>query len=248
MTTHDPGTRFVLDAASIANFVRLQRMIFGWKQEALAAQAKVSHSTGQRVERGARVRPAQLRKIAVALGKPEDEFLRARVRPTAEQMAANLAGMFAWTEGRVPVTVAPLTTASQLRALLATDALLLDSGLGEEAADDVAELREWLDLASFIQAERAGLIGPKPGRDFRVRRLWRDVLDCTGRIARAHRAVVLAGSYDAKAGQSLEPVRIAIFAIRSRERDPAVGTMTTVWASERVDEPAMFADYFAETL
>lgn len=133
----------------------------------LAAEAGVSLATVSRVERGLRVRPTQLQKLARALGKPEDEFLRTRVRPSPEEAAANLVEMFAWTEGRIPVSVAPFKTELQLRTMLATFSLLFNSDLDADAAEDVAELREWLDLASFVQAEREGVIGPKPDRDFR---------------------------------------------------------------------------------
>ena len=244
METVEPLETFVLDEAAIANFVKLQRTFNGWKQDMLAAEAGVSLATVSRVERGQKVRPAQLRKLARALGKPEDEFVRERVRPTPEEAAANFVDMFAWTERRVPVAVAPFRTELQLRASLATFSLLLDSDLDDNAADDVAELREWLDLASFVQAERDGVIGPKPDRDFRVRRLWRDVLDCVERLERAHAAVVLPGTYAAEPVMGGEPIKIAVVAIRSRRRNPAASTITTLWADAKVDEQLMLAACF----
>lgn len=246
MTTIDPTTTFVLDGAAIANFVKLQRLIFRWKQQTLASEARVSLATVQCVERGVRVRPAQLRKIAVALRQPEDEFLRQRVRPTADEAAANFVEMFAWTEGRVPVQVAPFRSEPQLKALLATQSLLFQSDLGSDAAADLAELREWLDLASFVQAERLGLIGRKPERDFRVRPLWRDVLACAERIERTHAAVILTGTYEAEPTHGREPISIAILAVRSRRANPAAGTISALWADAKVDERQMLADYFAE--
>lgn len=246
MTTIDPSATFVLNGAAIANFVKLQRLFFRWKQQTLASEAGVSLATVQRVERGVRVRPAQLRKIAVALRQPEDEFLRSRMRPTAEEAAANFVEMFAWTEGRVPVAVAPFRSESQLKAMLATQSLLFESDLGPEAADDLAELREWLDLASFVQAERLGLIGRKPERDFRVRPLWRDVLACAGRIERTHAATILTGTYEAEPSHDGVPIAIALLAVRSRRSNPAAGTIPTLWADARVDERQMLADYFAE--
>lgn len=243
MDTDEPLEPFVLDEAAIANFVKLQRTIYGWKQDMLAAEASVSLATVSRVERGQKVRPAQLRKLAHALGKPEDEFVRERVRPSPEDAAANFVKMFAWTEGRVPVTVAPFRTERQLRAALASFSLLLDSDL-DDAADDVAELREWFDLASFVQAERKGLIGAKLDRDFRVRRLWRDVLDRVERLERTHAAVVLTGTYAAETVKSGESITIVVIAIRSRRRNPAASKISTLWADAKVDEDQMLADYF----
>lgn len=110
MTISDSDNTFIMDGAAIANFVKLQRTFFQWKQETLASIAGVSLATVQRVEQGVRVRPAQLRKLAVALGQPEDVFLKERVRPTPAEAEENLANMFSWTEGRLPVSVAPFKT------------------------------------------------------------------------------------------------------------------------------------------
>jgi transcriptional regulator with XRE-family HTH domain len=245
MTTIEPGETLKLDGDAIANFVKLQRHIFGWKQDILASMADVSLATVQRVERGIKVRPAQLRKIAKALRQPEDEFLRERVRPTAEQAAANFIAMFDWMEGRVPVEVAPLRTEQQLRAIVMTEALLLVDDLAPDAADAVDELREWFGLASFIQAERDGLISPGPDRNYRVRQLWRNILECVERIEQVHSAVILAGTYEAGVIDGDGKVPIAIMAIRSRRSNPAAGKIRTLWADAKVDQRQMLADYFA---
>lgn len=237
---------FTLDPASIANFVKLQRRIWGWKQQALASEAGVSLATIQRIERGERVRPAQLRKLAIAFRRPEDEFLRERVRPTPEEFEENLCNMFSWTEGRVPVDVAPFRTELQLRAMLESVSLLVDADLDTAADDDIAELREWLDLASFVQAERKDLIGPKPSRDFKVRELWRDLLACVERIEKMHGAICLTGIYTAMSTPNNEPVEIALLAIRSRNRDPSVAKLTQLWAEEKVDQRQILADYFVD--
>ncbi|MFB0875858.1 hypothetical protein ACETPF_19900, partial [Sphingobium sp. sgz301304] len=84
----------------------------------------------------------------------------------------------------------------------------------------------------------------KPDRDFRVRRLWRDVLDSVDRLERTHAAVVLTGTYTAEPLTGGEPIRIAVVAIRSRRRNPAATKITTLWADAKVDERQMLADYF----
>lgn len=81
----DPQT-FNLDSAVIANFVRLQRGFWHWKQATLASQAGISLRTVERIERGEMASPSLLRKLAVALRLPEDEFLRLRTRPTDDEM------------------------------------------------------------------------------------------------------------------------------------------------------------------
>jgi len=243
MPAIEPDT-FTLDGEAIANFVRLQRMFFGWKQDMLASEADVSLATVQRVERGVRVRPAQLRRIAKALRQPEDEFLRERVRPTHEEAAANFAATFDWMHGRTPVAVAPLRTEAQLRVIVMTQALLLVDDLEPEAAADVDELREWLGLAASVQAERHGLLGSKPDRHLPVRPLWRDILACAERIERTHCAAILAGTYEAEPMNGQGAIPIAIIAIRSRRRNPAAATIRSLWADAKVDERQMLADFF----
>lgn len=242
MMRSDLNNTFTLDSKAIANFVKLQRLFLGWKQETLASMAGVSLATVQRVERGVRVRPAQLRKLAVALHQPADTFTKERPRPTPIEVEQNLASMFSWAEGRVPVSVAPFKTERQLRALLTTDALLFTSDLEQKADNDLAELREWLDLAGFIQAERSGLIGPEPGRDLKVRRLWRDILDCVERLQRSYRAVILTGVYDAEPTYGREPITIGAVAVRSLEKNPAASKISTLWADAKVDETQMHYD------
>lgn len=243
MTASDSEDTFHLDGAAIANFVKLQRSIYGWKQDTLASLAGVSLATIQRVERGIRVRKAQLSKIAVALNQSEDEFFKERRRPTPDKVAENLAAMLSWTEGRVPVSVAPFENENQLRDLLRADALLFTSDLGPEAEDNLAELREWLDFGGFIQAERAGLFGPGPGRDLKVRKLWRDILDCATRLRQTHKAVILTGLYDAEPTHGREPITIGIVAVRSLQRNPAAGKIAELWADKKIDEQQVFADY-----
>jgi transcriptional regulator with XRE-family HTH domain len=240
--TDTPET-FSLDPDGIANFVRLQRRIFGRKQDMLASEAGVSLATVSRVERGFRIRPSQLRKLSVALRQPADEFLRKRVRPTPEEAYMNFANMFAWTDGHVAVDVAPFRTEAQLRATLQTRGLFTHSDLGDDAEADIDELLDWLDLVSFIQAERHGLFGRKSDRSLKVRELWRDVLACVERIERTHVAVCLTGTYMAKPTEGGAEFQVAILAIRSRKRNPAAGNLSVLWVEKAVDLTVMLNAY-----
>src|SRR5438105_572759 len=102
---------------AIAAFVRVQRGLFGWKGDTLAALTGVSLSTVERVERGETVRPRQLHKLAQALKRSEDLFTRPIAPLTDEQALAALVREWAWMEGRVPVAVAPLRKEAQIRSL-----------------------------------------------------------------------------------------------------------------------------------
>ena len=112
---------------TIAAFVKLQRAFYGWKRETLAALAKVSLSTVERVERGETVRASSLEKLALALNQPHDAFTAVRVPLSPERALASLADSFSWMDGMLPVDVAPLRHESQLRALSDTEVVLVAS-------------------------------------------------------------------------------------------------------------------------
>ncbi len=111
---------------------------------------------------------------------------------------------FSWMDGKVSVRVAPLRGEAQLRALTESDVFIVVSDLeSEEAANEVDGLREYLDLTSFVRAEDGTLL-PKRERSFRIRQLYKDVLDAALSIERSYKAVCLAGTYEAKSGTSSE--------------------------------------------
>lgn len=219
---------------SIAAFVKMQRQFFGWKQDTLAALAGVSLSTVERVERGERVRDAQLQKLARALKREDDLFTRHVIPRTPEEALAALEHDWSWIEGRVPVDVSPLRKEAQLRAIASADMLLPTSDIGTEAEGALAELREWFDLASFIRLEQSGAIAG--GSKVSMRPFYRDVLQCAQRIEANLRAVCLVGTYDAcLTGFEHGPIPVAVLALRSRDSNPAAGKLRTLWADANFD-------------
>lgn len=243
MTTNQDPPTFLLDGAAIANFVRLQRGFWHWKQVTLASEAGISLRTVERIERGEMASPSVLRKLAVALRLPEDEFLRPRTRPTEGEMVAMLGDSIGWMADTTPVAVEPLRTEPQLKRLLYTDSSVITGDLDPEAQPMLDELRDWLGLAVHVRLEMDGVIGPKPERSFRVRAIYRDVLDCARRIERAHNAVCLAGTYDAMlSDRPGEKASIAVLTFRSRARNPAIGTFRTLLAPSTLTEIEIYAD------
>lgn len=247
MTMNQDPQTFNLDSAAIANFVRLQRGFWHWKQATLASQAGISLRTVERIERGEMASPSVLRKLAVALRLPEDEFLRLRTRPTDDEMAAMLAESIGWMADTAPVAVKPLRTEPQLKRLLYAHSSVLTDDLDPEAEPMLDELRDWLGLAVHVRLEIDGLIGPKPERKFRVRPFYRDVLDCVHRIERTHKAVCLAGTYEAAlSDRSGETATIAVLTIRSRARNPAIGTFRTLLAPSTLSEREIYAELYQD--
>lgn len=245
MTTNQDPQSFNLDGAAIANFVRLQRVFWHWKQATLASQAGISLRTVERIERGEMASPNVLRKLAVALRLPEDEFLRPLTRPSEDEMAAMFAESFGWMADTVPVAVKPLRTEPQLKRLLYVHCSVLTDDLDPEAEPMLNELRDWLRLAVHVRLEIDGVIGQQPERDFRVRPLYRDVLDCVRRIERTHKAVCLAGTYEAALSDKPgETAKIAVLTIRSRARNPAIGTFRTLLAPSTLTEREIYAELY----
>lgn len=190
-------------------------------------------STVQRVERGEAVRPAQLRKLAVALKRAPDAFTR-EVTPLTPTVALEaLRRDAAWMNGRVRVKVAPLRKEAQVRELAQTELFVADSDVGDEAAGAISELREWFDLASFIRMEHSGAIQTASSNKAPLREFYRSLLESVRRIEAEHRAVCLAGTYKASTTGVLG--RVAVIALRSRDNSPAAATIKTLWAEGSID-------------
>ena len=221
---------------TIAGFVKLQRAIYGWKRETLAALAKVSLSTVERVERGETVRASSLEKLALALNQRRDAFTALRVPLSPEEALASLVDSFSWMEGKVPVEVAPLRRETQLRALAETDVILITSDLeGEDAACEVDGLREYLDLTSFVRVEDGTLL-PKRERSFCLRNLYKDVLAAVENLERKFKAVCLVGTFAARSSSPGDSaIRVAVVAVRSRERNPGAVNIKRLMAEGTVD-------------
>lgn len=220
---------------SVAFFVKMQRCHWRWKQTTLASVAGVSLSTVERVERGEAVSPDSLSRIGVALGFPADYLTAPRQKLSEEEALRRLVDSVSWMEGKVEVTVAPLTTEKQLREIASTDMIVLGSDLDEAAAGDLDELREWVDLIGFMRCRDAGLIGPKPERRFRMRDLYDNLFQHLERMQTRHKAVCLVGTYTAETDSPAFPTAtVAVVSLRSKTRNPAAAKLTSAWCEQKV--------------
>lgn len=233
----------VPSAETIAFFVRMQRGMLRWKKEMLAVQAGVSLSTLERVERGEPVSIGSLEKLAVALGQDKGAFTQPRVPLGEEEAARRLAESFAWVKDTVPVKVAPLRKERQLREILGTLTAILSSDL-DDAEEDLAQLREWLDLASFMSARDGKFFGPRPDRSFRRRDLYRDVFACVQNIERRYKAVCMVGVYKAESNlDGFAEIDVAVVVFRSRENNPAIATYEEMRGPAFIDMKQVLRDW-----
>lgn len=220
---------------SVAFFVKVQRGHWRWKQPTLAAMAGVSLSTIQRVERGEPVCSDSLSKIAVALGFPAEYLTAPRKKLSEEEALRSLVESVAWMDGMMEVPVAPLGTERQVREIASTDMIVIGNDLGEDVTADMEELREWLDLISFVRCRQSGFITPKPERTFRIRDLYSDLFKHLEGMQAHHKAVCLVGTYVAETDSlDMPTATVAVISLRSKIRNPAAAEIATAWCDQKV--------------
>jgi transcriptional regulator with XRE-family HTH domain len=210
----------------IANFVRLQRAITGWTQDALAFLADVSLTTIQRIERAEAVSPEYLDRVALALSQKSGAFTEPRVPLTSDQLERAWEEQLAMFAGTIEVAVRPLRTQPQVAALARTHFNLIDgSRLGKTFESDVAELRETLGSVSFALGaeEKDSLFHIDGHKPVERRRLYGILLDMVLGIERRGRAVALAGTYTARTDlpRLLPTADVGLISFFSTTADPA---------------------------
>jgi transcriptional regulator with XRE-family HTH domain len=230
----------------VAMFVKLARGLAGWKKATLASMANVSLSTVERVERGEPVSTESLDRLAVALKQPAGAFTSPRVQRSEEEALAAVIDQWAWMGEVKPVDVEPLRKQSQLRLLSDTVFAVLDHDL-DDADDDVAALREWMGLLSFVRAEYEGLIGTNLPRENNLRRLYQDILTFVADIERRHRCVCLVGVYQPETTLKMfQGSSVAVVALKSKVKNPAAAARRTLFAPAKMDFKEALERAFAE--
>jgi len=197
----------------VALIVRWARHLRNWKVYTLAYFARVSVSTVERVERGERVGEEALDRIALALGYEEGAFHRPRIpigtEQAAEQMVETLGNL-------KEVSVAPMKTHRAVREAMNCQAYLVHRPNVPETYDqDIANLVEWLDFASFSLAREIQIEGEEPPAR---RKLYRDILACVTEMERRG-LTVLCGVMHAPLPE-LPNWRVAILSITPKLTDP----------------------------
>lgn len=234
-------------ASFLAEFVKLQRGMRQWKQETLASFADVSLTTIQRIERGEPVSPDSLDRVAVALGYEKGDFTEPRVPLGQKQAAEKFGEFFAKFEGMIPVQVRPLRTQLQAASVARCECYLVDgSHLEADHSDDLHNLREWLDLTTFI-------LGREDDRSFgrerpvRRRELYNDILKATRDLERCANAVALCGTYTAETNHPLMPTTtVGLISFFPKATDPAAVKRKVLLLPKSVDLRAGLQAFMAE--
>ena len=223
----------------VADFVRMQREILGWKQDTLASFAQVSLSTIQRIERADRVSAKSLDRVAAALHQKPGAFHKPRVPLNLEELGRKLDERAELFKETTPVSVQPLRSQPQVAELARCHTYLIDGAeLGDVCQDEIAGLVEHLDFVSFVLEieEEKSII--QTGRRQRIKRrqLYTMVLDQVREIERRCNAVALVGTYQAQTESVIMPtIKVAVIRFFPRFSDPGAINRRTQFAPIKVN-------------
>jgi transcriptional regulator with XRE-family HTH domain len=213
--------------AEVVGFVvRWNRGLRQWKTSTLADFARVSISTIERVERGEKVGDESLDRIAEALGYEAGYFTRPRIPTSPEDATARMVETYSNLE---TVPVAPMRSHRAVREAARCDAYLVHRpGVPDAYAGDIANLQEWLDLASFVLSDIAdgGSLGERGRRD-----LYNDILASVRELERRG-LTVLCGVMSAPQDR-LPDWKVAVISITPRITDPGAAKRRHIMVDRR---------------
>ncbi|MER9876933.1 helix-turn-helix transcriptional regulator [Mesorhizobium sp. M0195] len=197
----------------VAMVVRWGRHLKQWKATTLADFARVSLSTVERVERGEKVSREALDRIAQALGYEAGAFTTPRLPIGADKAAEQLIETYGHLE---PVPVAPMKTHKAIRDAAKCDAYLIHRpGVPDTYDDDIANLGEWLDLASFILSD---IVEDSTPSERGRRDLYHDILAAVAELERRGLTVLSGVMHTPQPG--LPDWKVAIVSVTPRLTDP----------------------------
>lgn len=210
----------------VAMVVRWGRHLKQWKATTLADFARVSLSTVERVERGDKVSDEALDLIAQALGYDAGAFTTPRLPIGPQRAAEQMVETYGHLE---PVAVAPMKTHKAIRDAARCQAYLIHRPEVPDTYDtDIANLGEWLDLASFILSD----LVEEPLSSGRGRRqLYNDILAAVSELERRG-LTVLSGAMDAPQS-GMPDWRVAIVSVTPRLSDPGAPKRRVVMVDRR---------------
>ena len=210
----------------VAFVVRWSRNLKNWKVSTLADFARVSISTVERVERGERVSEDALDRIAVALGYEKGAYHTPRIPLGPEKAFESLVETYGHLE---EVAVSPMKTHRAIREAAKCDGILVHRpDVPQAYDDDIANLAEYLDLASFVLAE---WIESSFDDEPRRRKLYNDILDHIRGMERRG-LTVLSGVMPAPQ-PTLPNWKIAVVSVTPKLTDPGAIKRSHVYVDKR---------------
>ncbi|AOO85148.1 hypothetical protein BHK69_31160 (plasmid) [Bosea vaviloviae] len=168
-----------------------------------------------------------LDRIAQAFGYEAGYFTAPRLPLPPEEAAAAMTETYSNLE---PVAVAPMKSHRAVREAARCDAYLIHRpGVPDTYDDDIANLAEWLDLASFVLSE---LIAAGPSMEGRRRELYNGILASVGELERRG-LTILSGVMSAPQDR-LPDWKVAVVSITPRLTDPGAAKRRHLMVDRRV--------------
>ena len=170
-----------------------------------------------------------LERIATALGYERGAFTQPRVPISREEAAARFADDVGHLDA---VEVRYFRTHRQVCMVAGTQAYLIhDTELGPAYAEDVATLKEWLDLASMVLGPHA-IEGGEPDRR---RELCRNVLGAVSELER--RGVTVRVGVMRAPVPGIPDRAVAVITLTPKLSDPGAQKRRTVFVGKRLVQP-----------
>jgi transcriptional regulator with XRE-family HTH domain len=150
------GTNRRLTPVEVGMIVRLYRHSRELKRIALAAEAHVSDKTLERLESGIVVREDSYRRVAAAMGLPEDAFIKEEYIPTpSEYLEQQEKAEAEFQKNHTRVPVARLTDPRQLLDIFGAHSSIVDDHKVtvehlELVASFKENFRDWSDIANEL--------------------------------------------------------------------------------------------------
>lgn len=232
----EPGTVTVPPPEIVGFCVRMSREQMNWKVSTLADFARVSVSTVERIERGEKVSEEALDRIAAAFGFAPGYYTKRREKLStavaAEKMVEDYGDMEA-------VPVEPFSLHRHVREASACHALIvLGPNLSPVYDDDVATLKEWMELAAFVLSD---VVEPAKDAPSQRREFCDSVLGQVRAMERRGLTILL-GSMSAP-WSGLTPLRVAVLAISPKLSDPGASKRRVVLVNRKaIGLPTFFDD------
>lgn len=210
----------------VAFFVRSCRTLKNWKVSTLADFASVSVSTVERVERGEKVSEEALDKIAMALGREKGAFYVPRIPLDPEKAFEVMAETYG---NLTEVAVSPMNSQRAIREAAKCDGILIHRPDVPDIYDDeISNLREWIDLASFVLCDEIECGDAEPSR----RQLYNDILNYIAELERRG-LTVLSGVMSSNAPEDGN-LKVAIISVTPKISDPGAVKRTAIFVDRRL--------------
>lgn len=210
----------------VALMVRWNCSLRQWKTSTLADFARVSVSSVERIERAEKVTDEVLDKIAQAFGYETGHFTKPRIPLKEDEAMASLVESMGYLEA---VRVLPMKTHRAVREAARCDAVLIHRPQVSDTYDaEIDNLREWLDLASFVLSDFLDRTQPAYCRK---RDLYKDIISCVSELERRG-LTVLSGVMSAP--QDRHPDwKVAVVSVTPKVSDPGAAKRQFVFVDSR---------------